>query len=321
MKIIFAPIHRIILMFFLFVSALSNAQYEAIDERVRTYPRSFCEPSQLADRINRDFSLDTEKTRAIFTWIATNVTYDMKEYFSNSGIAYSYKSEADRIQKEKVFRKNLAKRTISTAKGICEGYSTLFTTVCVLTGLEAVIIPGTSRNHQSQIGKLPTESDHAWNAVKIDGKWKLIDLSWAAGAVDNNRKFQKRFNDVYFCTDPDKFALNHFPDDPRWLLTKKSPKEFAEAPFFFTEYLRSDYSFNIENGHIRFSQNKPVVFNIENLRPSDRVYYITSKDNVLDPVRVDENNNFAIYPSAKMSGYLTIFINEKPVVSYRILRS
>lgn len=320
MKINLLPCVRNVLMFLILLSStVVFSQYESVDAKVRVYPATFSEPAQLADRINKDFDTDLHKARAVFTWVATNVGYDMKEYYSNSRIAYSYTSEADRLKKEEQFRNSLARKTIRTGKAVCEGYSTLFAKVCDLVGLEAVIITGTSRNHQSQIGKLPTASDHAWNAVKINGKWYLMDLAWGAGVVTNQKKFVNRFNDAYFATDPDKFALNHFPDDKRWLLTNKTAKEFADAPFFHPAYLNSDLVFNIQTGFVMFRNNQPLVFHVKNLQPGDRVSYITSKDNVLDPVQVSENK-FAIRPSWKTSGYLTIFVNEKPVVSYRILK-
>ena len=188
-------------------------------------------------------------------------------------------------------------------------------------GMEAQIIAGTSRNDQSQIGKLPKDGDHAWNAVKINGKWKLLDVTWAAGIVDDKKGFVKLFNDAYFFPAPEKFFLNHFPDDPKWLMADKTATEFADQPFYYPAYIKSNYKINLVGGIITLNKNNPVQFNIENLQSTDRVYYITSHDNVLDKLPVDENNNFQIYPSSKLKGYLTIFINEKPIVSYKIVKS
>ncbi|RZJ29841.1 MAG: hypothetical protein EOO48_06520 [Flavobacterium sp.] len=320
MKKIFAPI---VLLLSLLCSTAVFSQYESIDARVRTYPKSVSDPREISDRINADFRSDEAKARAIFTWMATNITYDMHAYYSqrNGGVAFSYTTPEDKLIKEREFRLKLVKKTLRSNQAICEGYTSLFTYFCALTGLDAVIIPGTSKTDYSQIGKLPTQSDHTWNAVKINGSWQLVDVTWAAGVVvGGENKFTKVFNDAYFCTDPEKFFLNHFPDDERWLLTDRSAQEFAELPFYYPTYLKSDYELNADKGAILFPKNAAVRFNIRNLKPEDEVYYITSRDNMLDPLEVDRNNNFVIPPSAKLSGYLTIFVNMKPLVSYKIIR-
>lgn len=323
MKKIFPQIPSAFLLFFLFVSSISFAQYEKVDAIVRAYPKSFSASEKLAEKINTDFSKPDEKARAIFTWISLNIKYDLKAYYTtaNNGVAYRYTTPEDKIEKDKEFRLKLVRSTLRTGKAVCEGYSSLFSNLCALSGLESVIITGTSKSHYSQIGKLPTASDHAWNAVKLNGKWELIDVTWGAGVVDSGtQRFKPYFNDSYFCTKPELFFLNHFPDDEKWLLTNKSAEEFAELPFYYPTYLKSDYEINADFGHIQFPKNTAVKFNIKNLNASDRLYYITSKDNVLDKLHVDADNNFIIYPSNKLSGYLTIFVNEKPLVSYKIIK-
>lgn len=305
----------------LFVSVMS-AQFESLDAAVRSYP-DFSDADKLAARINKDFKTDTDKARAIYTWIGTNIGYDMKALYSqqNGGIAFSYTTPEDRLQKERAFRLNLVKKTMRSKKAICEGYASLFTYLCAMTDLPAVIVPGTSKTSMTDIGKLPTEGDHTWNAVKINGRWQLIDVTWAAGVVKGNEKtFTPQFNDAYFCTDPDLFFLNHFPDDQKWLLTDRSAEEFAELPFYYPTYLKSDYRINADKGAILFPKNTAVRFKIANLNPEDELYYITSRDNTLTPLPVDENDHFVIPPGAKLSGYLTIFVNLKPLVAYRIVK-
>ena len=320
MKKIFAPIILLLLLLF---PAANFAQYEAIDAKVRMYPKSFSDARKIADRINEDFTTDSDKARAIFTWIALNIQYDMKALYAqkNGGVAFSYSTPEDKIVKEREFRLKLVKSTLRSGKAICEGYCSLYTYLCSLTGLKSVIIPGTSKTSHAEIGRLPTRGDHTWNAVMIGGQWKLVDVTWAAGVVrGNEKKFTPYFNDAYFATDPDKFFLNHFLDDERWLLTDRSAEEFAELPFYYPTYIKNNYRLNADKGAILFPKNTGVRFNIENLNEDDRLYYITSRDNVLDPLHVDENNHFIIPPGAKLSGYLTIFVNEKPIVAYKIIR-
>ncbi len=149
----------------------------------------------------------------------------------------------------------------------------------------------------------------------------MLDVTWAAGIVDAKKGFLQLFNDAYFFSAPEKFFLNHYPDDAKWLLTDKTAGEFANQPFYYSGYIKSNYRINLDAGTITVKNDDPVEFSIENLNSTDRVSYITSRDNVPDKIPSGENNNFLIYPSSKLNGYLTIFVNEKPMVSYRIIKS
>ncbi|HEX9981086.1 MAG TPA: transglutaminase domain-containing protein [Flavobacterium sp.] len=320
MKTRFPQFYHLIILFFFLSSSIAYPQFESVDAKVKLYPKTFSRTEDLSAKINHDFSRDDERARAIFTWIALNIRYDLNEYITGSSVAYSYSSPEDKIEKEKKYRLTLVNKTLKSGKAVCEGYASLFTNLCAQSGIEAVIIAGTSRNHYSLIGKLPKQSDHAWNAVKLNGQWRLVDVTWAAGVVDD-QGFKKVFNDAYFMTPPDKFFHTHYPDDPKWLLTTKTPEDFANQAFYYPTYVKSNFKFNINSGVVKFVKNLPVEFKVENLKPTDRVYYITSRDNTLDRVAVDDQNKFLIYPSAKLTGYLTIFINEKPIVSYKIARS
>jgi hypothetical protein len=64
-------------------------------------------------------------------------------------------------------------------------------------------------------------TSHAWNAVKIQGEWKLLDVTWAAGYADEKGKFRQVFLPGFFFTAPRVFALDHLPTEEKWQLLKK----------------------------------------------------------------------------------------------------
>src|SRR4029077_3289564 len=72
---------------------------------------------------------------------------------------------------------------------------------------------------------------HAWNAVKIDGHWQLVDTTWGAGAL-LGKEFKKKYNEYYFLTPPEQLVLTHLPNDPQWQLseTPVQPEEFEKWP-------------------------------------------------------------------------------------------
>ena len=61
----------------------------------------------------------------------------------------------------------------------------------------------------------PKDSNHAWNAVKIDnGEWKLIDACWGAGYVNGpGQPYQRKFNASEFTKSNEEFGLKHYPTD------------------------------------------------------------------------------------------------------------
>ena len=80
---------------------------------------------------------------------------------------------------------------------------------------------------------------HAWNAVKLDDKWQLMDVTWASGGLDvRSKKYVRDFDAGWFLTPPQRFLLSHWPDDARWTLgeTRPDKKEFVKAPVFYRRY-------------------------------------------------------------------------------------
>jgi len=306
------------------VNVIYSQDYTKVDEQVKAYPSSFASIEKLAAAINKDFSRDDEKARAIFTWIALNVKYDLTAYNTlknGAGIAYSYKNEQEKLAKEVQFRNDLATRTLKTKKGVCQHYSSLFHALCDLTDIKCLDIPGTSKTSMTHIGKLPVNSDHIWNAVKIGDSWKFIDVTWASGSVDGKTgRFVSRFNDGYFFTSPELFFLNHFPDDKRMLMIGKSAQEFADLPLYYGEYVRGGYEFTSPKTGI-ITTTAPIPFRIIDLPESSVVTYAFSSEGKLKLANLVRNGNATVFEvpmDSKSRGYLTIFINNKSLASYKI---
>jgi len=323
MKKIFKTLY--ITLLFLSFGFTQAQDFALVDNTVKAYPK-FSDVNKLAAQVNTDFKQDDLKARAIFTWIALNVKYDLAAYGVNERpVAFSYSSEQEKITKQKKFKEALADKTIKSKKGVCEGYATLFTVLADKTGLEAVIIPGTSKSHLAHIGKGPGASDHAWNAVKINGEWKLLDTTWAAGVVTGEKPaFAFKFNDGYFFATPGVFFLNHFPDDKKWLLTNKTEEDFANLPLYYGNYLTGGYEFlSPQTGTFTDRKYNVIPFKIKNLKPGDAVHYVFSRNRVNNEAKLNMNGDVAEFdvPLENASnGTLTIYINHKSTVAYRINR-
>lgn len=160
------------------------------------------------------FTRDDEKARAIFRWITDNISYDVEGYFSRR---VSVKT-GDVLQ---------------SRSSVCAGYSSLFEALARKAGLEVVMINGFGKGFSYNPGDpLTDESKHAWNALKIDGRWKLIDCTWGAGKVDVERNYRKEFEPYYFLAKPEEFIYRHFPTESQWQLlpVPVSQQEFLDLP-------------------------------------------------------------------------------------------
>jgi len=98
--------------------------------------------------------------------------------------------------------------------GVCAGYSRLVREIGQVAGLEVVYVVGDARVGTETE---PTGEGHAWNAVQLEGRWYLMDSTWAAGSSDG-QQFEKRYSSETFLAPPEIFGIQHFPEEPRWQL-------------------------------------------------------------------------------------------------------
>ncbi|KAG9343181.1 hypothetical protein JZ751_014160 [Albula glossodonta] len=100
-------------------------------------------------------------------------------------------------------------------------------------GVECREVSGYSKGGQYKLGKrFSGDPTHAWNAVRLNGSWHLLDSTWGAGKTNqNSSKFTFKYDEFYFLTHPALFVGDHFPQDPEWQLLKPrlSLKQFEDA--------------------------------------------------------------------------------------------
>jgi len=305
---------------FLISFGFANAQeFAKVDAIAKAYPKSYSNTDKLAAQIKNDFKYESERARALFTWIAHNIKYDTSPAaMGRKPLHYSYRTEAERREKIAAIENELADKTLNSKKGVCHGYAMLYTVVARKMGLQSEVVHGTAKALPEDIGKAPVASNHAWNSVKVNGQWKLLDVTWGAGGITNNsRNFDFRFDDNYFFTGPDVFFLNHFPDDKKWLLTARTESEFASLPLYYDlEYKM----ISPEQGIIKTGKSL-IPFKIKGITKSDMVTYQYSSgkySNRVLPKITDGVGEFNLVLDKAVKGTLTIFVNSKSVAAYKI---
>lgn len=165
------------------------------------------EIEQLAKRITIGIQNDSLKVVAISKWLIDNISYDIKNY------------ELSRKGFEMDNNINKIDYILEYKKTVCSGYSNFFNTLCALNNIQSKSISGYAMGLCCEKREdVPVdESNHSWNAVKINEKWYLMDITWA----DNDSE-DGSFDAEYMWSDPSVFILKHLPEDPFW--------QFLDAP-------------------------------------------------------------------------------------------
>ena len=209
--------------------------FTAVDKHASKFPRQQVKSlDELANDLTAPFPSMTDKARAIFVWLHHNIIYDTESFFSGN------------------LKASTSSSTLSSGRAVCEGYAGLFNDLASRSGVEAKVVSGFGKGYgyvYSREDVLPKfESNHAWNAVRLDnGEWHLIDACWGAGYVDASKNYVKKFNPTYFCSSTEEFGRNHFPEnmDMQFLHAPRSWMEYimiAERPTIFLDDFISDQS-------------------------------------------------------------------------------
>jgi hypothetical protein len=217
----------LILFHLVFAAALADegSVRPTIDEHALNAP-AVVESSleDLAEYLAAPARNDEERARAVYRWITANVDYDLGRMTT-------------------VRRDRTPEEVLAEGKGVCSEYSALFSRLCELSGLEAVVIEGFGKGYGYSVGsKVPGQSNHAWNGVKIDGEWRLVDSTWGAGYLDPEEGFVERFEEFYFLTPPEELIWTHLPEDPDWQLLDDpiSREEFEGLVFAKPAFFNND---------------------------------------------------------------------------------
>lgn len=206
------------------IKANGQADFRAIDRHALRAPEELHQnlPALTAYLIEPAES-DLMKVRAIYSWIIHHIRYD---------------AEAYRNGNKRINQHNLD--ILRRRRAVCFGYASLFRDMCAQAGLPAEVISGYSKGTLTARPNLE-EADHAWNAVRVDDQWYLLDATWDSSLLGKENVFVKTGGEAYFLPGPQVFVLNHLPNLPMWQLLESpiTPSLFEQSPDSIRHYLSS----------------------------------------------------------------------------------
>lgn len=196
---------------------LAEQDFSQIDKIARQLNYSGTSVIELASILESNAVTESEKARIIYAWIAQHISYDVPAFFD----AVNNDKYPD-VNPEKVLRDRTT---------ICSGFSNLYYALASAMNLESAIVIGYAKGATLEDEERFKDVNHAWNAVRIDNAWYLLDATWGSGLV-RNETFVAEYKPYYFATAPDEFINSHYPQDRGWQLLSQTytRAEFDNLP-------------------------------------------------------------------------------------------
>lgn len=231
-------------------SAFAQPKYENVDETVKKFGSlPTLNVARIADTITAAFSGKEEQARAIFYWIANNISIDPKAVKQNDN------------------KNTLPETVIELRRSNALGFSLLFQEMCSHVNIRCLSVDGYVKYSAAEINEKADEKNHSWNVVQLGQSpetWYYADAYKASGFLDKKMTaFTKQFTGEYFFTDRQLFNLAYYPDNEAWQLGlgPKSLKDFYALPVLgngaFDLGLRKPVP---ATGYIKTKVGIPVVF-------------------------------------------------------------
>ncbi|HTB52239.1 MAG TPA: transglutaminase domain-containing protein [Ferruginibacter sp.] len=264
--------------------------------------------------ITRQFPDKIDKARAIFDWIANNISFDCKA------------ARADNDKNDN------SAAVLKYRMGTSIGYATLFQDMCSVAKVRCLTVDGYIKKSVDDINNKADAVNYMWDVVQLGESsqdWYYIDP--AAGSGYTNEKqtvYTKAFNGNYFFADKSIFNSQHFPDNQAWILGNGSSniKEFYALPIVKdAAYDFSTSGFQPAMGHVVTKTNKAVQFGIRaaDNEPITSVALAIGEDKSkkIKPMNYSHSGGYIefSYKFEDADNYpVTVLINGKEVLSYLI---
>lgn len=151
----------------------------------------------------------------INTWINNNI--DVQNDTDIEKVKKVYKYITNNVDYDYTYQRYSAYNAFIEGEAVCNGYTMLLYKMLKMSGIEDInIVTGTAYNGEN------TER-HAWNLVKIEGRYYYLDATWDSTLHGNTNDSVD--NMTYFLKGSDFFDRNHFLEkelDSKYNISTKS---------------------------------------------------------------------------------------------------
>ena len=296
--------------------AQGNKNYTAIDEYVKKLGKlDTLTMGTISNIVTKPFADKEEKARAIYSWIANNIQYDVK------------------MAKAGNISKNTPTEVLQYRKAVGIGFASLFQDMCSSADIRCLTSDGYLKSSAEQIGESDVEINHSWAVVQL-GKspeeWYYVDPALASGTTDAAMKiFTPAYTNAYFFPDRKTFNWQHFPDNEAWKLGEapKTKKDFYALPVIKTAaYELGMTRFSPALGKVKAKTTNAVVFSLSFNNSSDiskveLVYGEPKKQKTKEVIFSSSSGGISFSNKFERDGEYPVMIkiNGKEVIAYQLI--
>ncbi|MBK6379890.1 MAG: hypothetical protein IPF72_09225 [Chitinophagaceae bacterium] len=295
-------------------SAQTNGRdFNAIDAYVKSLgPLDSISMGTINNVVSNKFTDKIDKARAIYYWIAHNITYDVKSTRNNNKL------------------KNTPADVLLTRKATGIGFANLFQDMCSSADIRCLTVDGFVKYNTQQIGEKDEEINHSWAVVQLGQSpedWYYVDPAFGSGYLNAEMKeFTKAYTDAYFFTEKETFNLQHFPDNQAWKLgsAPKNKGDFFDMPVVRVSAIELGIKkLSPNDGKIKAKLNKAVKFSFT-LKSTEEITKVAlgvgeKKKYKVEEIQYSASGNILsfTYKFQDANAYpVTVFVNGKEFVLY-----
>lgn len=222
------------------------------------------ETSRVVNEIKKNNKSDFDKVKAVHDYIVLNMTYDYDNYVNGTLKDDAYTSYG--LLKNKI--------------GVCAGYAKLTNMLLDKLGVESKYVTGYVKNVL-----------HAWNIVKIDGKYYYMDVTWDDPISSNKANIS--YN--YFLVSEKQLKKDHVWDSSLY------PKADSEKYSYFSELNKYNYKKLEDIGGYYYFSNSSDNNSLYKIKKDGRG---KTKVNSLNMPYFEIVNNIIYFSNYSDRGYL-----------------
>lgn len=288
----------VLLFGFIQLNAQKPKELEAIDEIMLQIPDSSTNTTtSIANYINQNFNSQSDKSRAVFIWVASNIQYDIANMF-----AIDFYQKKDQI----------ISKTLRTRKGVCMHYAEVFTEIANKVGLKAYYVTGYTKQNE-----FVEYISHAWCVAFVDTSWCLFDPTWGSGVIFN-KKFIRKINNDFYRSKPEKLIKTHMPFDPMWQLLNYpvSSEDFYEGNYNSKNKVYFNFADSIakhekltETEQLNAEANRIELNGVKNTLTFDKLYRIKKELENIKQQEINKKYNEAVTFSNEAVSLYNAFID------------
>lgn len=166
-----------------------NIEYDSSAERL------YNEARRVVCAITDDDMTSVQIAHAVFDYIMWKVSYDYSVAEQSAALDVAVLQPAFYLD-----------GVLDTGYAVCDGIAKTYSLLCNMAGVRCVRVVGSARTGG-------TMAAHAWNKVKIDEEWYIVDATWSDLLVNINHKKGEIALHKYFLISDSSARLDHVEND------------------------------------------------------------------------------------------------------------